>query len=193
VARARTVTNETLLDTAVELIMLHGPAKLTFAALGQQTGLAPATLVQRFGTKERLLVAVAEHCLTDISQTFEAASPDSSAPLEALTTALSALASSVGSVTAFANGLAFLQMDLTNPKLSQLTRQGEVQMHSQIKILLDAAVAAQELRPCNTHALAMTIQTTYHGALITWAIYQMANIDEWLVQRLEDALRPYRI
>lgn len=192
-ARTRTVTDESLLDAAIELIMREGPARLTFAALGRQTRLAPATLVQRFGTKDALLVAAAEHCLGDISRAFEIARQGHTAPLEALIAALTSLTEQIDSVATFANGLAFLQMDLMHPRLHELTCQGETQMQDQIKECLDDAIAAKELLPCSTRDLAVTIQTAYHGALVTWAIYQTATLGEWLTMRLEDILRPYRV
>jgi AcrR family transcriptional regulator len=41
----------------MDVVREHGPTALTFAALSARVGLAPATLVQRFGTKAQLLHA----------------------------------------------------------------------------------------------------------------------------------------
>jgi AcrR family transcriptional regulator len=55
--RRRVKADEELLDAAMDIVRRHGPASLTFAALSASVGLAPATLVQRFGTKADLLHA----------------------------------------------------------------------------------------------------------------------------------------
>ena len=55
--RKRSVSDEAILDIALRLAEGQGPAALTFAALSAEVGLAPATLVQRFGTKAGLLQA----------------------------------------------------------------------------------------------------------------------------------------
>lgn len=55
--RKRSVSDEAILDDALRLAETRGPAALTFSALSAEVGLAPATLVQRFGTKAGLLQA----------------------------------------------------------------------------------------------------------------------------------------
>ncbi len=51
------MSDEAILDDALRLAETRGPAALTFSALSAEVGLAPATLVQRFGTKAGLLQA----------------------------------------------------------------------------------------------------------------------------------------
>ena len=55
--RAKSVSDEAVLDAALRVMNLHGPQALTFAAVGKEAGLSPATLVQRHGTRENLLRA----------------------------------------------------------------------------------------------------------------------------------------
>ncbi len=55
--RKRTISNEDLLDVALDLVHDDGPAALSFGALASSTGLAASTLVQRFGTRAELLQA----------------------------------------------------------------------------------------------------------------------------------------
>lgn len=55
--RKRSVSDEAILDEALRLAETRGPSALTFASLSAEVGLAPATLVQRFGTKAGLLQA----------------------------------------------------------------------------------------------------------------------------------------
>jgi AcrR family transcriptional regulator len=55
--RKRSVSDEVILDHALGVAESRGPTALTFQALSAEVGLAPATLVQRFGTKAGLLQA----------------------------------------------------------------------------------------------------------------------------------------
>lgn len=55
--RKRSVSDEAILDAALRIAETAGPGALTFQALSAEAGLAPATLVQRFGTKPALLQA----------------------------------------------------------------------------------------------------------------------------------------
>lgn len=56
-ARPRTVTDDAILDAALAVMHREGPEALTFAAVGKAVGLAPATLVQRYPSKEAFLRA----------------------------------------------------------------------------------------------------------------------------------------
>ena len=58
--RPRTVSDQAILAATARVIGDLGPAKLTLARVASEVGLAPATLVQRFGSKRGLLLALAE-------------------------------------------------------------------------------------------------------------------------------------
>src|SRR5690606_23904467 len=53
----RTVADHDILDAAIGILRRNGPAELTLALVGGAVGLSPATLVQRYGTKDALLRA----------------------------------------------------------------------------------------------------------------------------------------
>ena len=55
--RPRTIDDDAVLDAADRIVERGGPAAVTFASVAAEVGLAPATLVQRFGTKRGLLLA----------------------------------------------------------------------------------------------------------------------------------------
>ena len=90
-----------------------------------------------------------------------------------------------------ANHLAVLQMDLSDPEFHALAQASAVRR--EIESLVEAAVAAGELAPVDSPRLALAIQTTYNGALITWAIYRKGKLDAWLRRELETVLAPYRL
>ncbi len=58
-ARPRLVSDDVILDATRQVLAELGPAKLTLAAVGARAGLAPPTLLQRFGSKRGLLLASA--------------------------------------------------------------------------------------------------------------------------------------
>jgi AcrR family transcriptional regulator len=57
--RARSVPDAEILKAAARVIGRNGPLKLTLADVGREVGLAPATLLQRFGSKRGLRLALA--------------------------------------------------------------------------------------------------------------------------------------
>ena len=63
--RPRGMEDAAILRAAAEVIGRTGPARFTLAAVASEIGLVPATLVQRFGSKRGLLLALARQSATD--------------------------------------------------------------------------------------------------------------------------------
>jgi len=184
VPRPRTVEDEVIADAVFDLVGRIGPGRLTLARVAAEVGLSPATLVQRFGSKRGLLLAAARH--------GEASSADAlaggSSPLAAVVDGLCDMVAWIATPETLANHLAFLQIDLSDPEFHALALRGARRLRERLERLLDEAVEAGELRPCDTARLAAAIQNTYNGALITWAIHREGPIDAWLREQLETLL-----
>jgi AcrR family transcriptional regulator len=192
VPRPKTVDDDAVLDAAGRLIGRAGPAAVTFAAVAAEVGLSPATLVQRFGSKRGLLLALAGRGAGTGGDALRAAAARHRSPLRALAAGLVDMAAGLASPEVLANHLAFLQFDLGDPEFHALAHAHAAAVRTAIRALLDAAVAAGELAPTDTARLAAAVQTTYNGALITWAIERRGRLDAWLRHELDTLLAPRR-
>jgi AcrR family transcriptional regulator len=188
--RPRTATDAALLTAAARAVSRVGPSRLTLADVAAEAGVAPATLVQRFGSKRGLLLALAKQGSSAAAGEMAAFRAYDS-PLAALRAFAECMAGMAPSPEELANHLAFLVIDLTDPEFHchalEQARAFQVELHA----LLDAAVAAGEVAPCDTARLARLLQETLHGALVTWAIYREGTAREWVRQELEMLLTPY--
>ena len=81
--RPRTVSDAEILQAAGRAISRIGPVKLTLADVAREVGLSPATLVQRFGSKRGLLLALAESAAASVDDCFAAVRAAHPQPLEA--------------------------------------------------------------------------------------------------------------
>ena len=190
--RPRTITDDAILAGAGRAIGRIGPTRLTLADVAAEVGLAPATLLQRFGSKRGLLLAFAERGAGAVTEAFAAARAEHASPLAALVAALVGMTAGVATPESLANHLALLQLDLTDPDFHRHAREQAVAVRSEIRTLLDAAVAAGKLAPTDTDRLARTVQVTYNGALLTWAIYREGTVADWLRGELARILDPHR-
>jgi hypothetical protein len=68
------------------------------------------------------------------------------------------------------NGLAFLQMDLTDPEFHRLALASGDVMHAEVRQLVADAVKAGELIDVQVERLARALQATLHGSMVGWAI-----------------------
>ena len=191
--RPKTVDDEAVLDAAVRVIDRGGPGELTLAAVAREVGLAPATLVQRFKSKRGLLLAIAGRGAADAGAALRDAAARRRSPLRALVAGLVESSAGVASPETMANQLAFLQIDLSEPDFHQLALAHATAVRREIRRLLDAAVEAGELAASDTARLAQAVQTTYNGALITWAIYRKGRLETWLRRELDTLLAPHRV
>jgi AcrR family transcriptional regulator len=165
-------------------------AKLTLAEVARDAGLAPATLVQRFGSKRGLLLAVAERSVDGVREPFAAARRRNPSPLGALREALIELAGSIDDPDELANHISFLQLDLSDPEFRALGLRWWNAAAHQIGGLLTDAVDAGELNPnVDVHRLARTVLALYNGALITWGMWREGPLGDWLGAEL-DVLLP---
>ena len=191
-ARPRTIDDRELLAAAWRAVGRVGPVRLTLSEVARDAGVSPATLVQRFGSKRRLLLALAAEAAEDAGGELRDARANHASPLAALRAGLIADATTVADPQAFANSLAFLQVEIADPDFHGSIRTYADAVLAEIRDLLDAAVAAGELRPTGTARLARTVLTTYNGALITWAIHRRGPLARWLTRELDAVLDPYR-
>jgi AcrR family transcriptional regulator len=187
--RSRTVDDAAILAAAAEAIGEHGPGGFTLATVGEKVGLAPATLLQRFGSKRGLLLALAATGSKWADEQFRAASARETSPRKALIDALKAMTRGVATPEAMANNMAFLQMDLRDPDFHRLALAHARAFRRGIEALLQQAHAAGELAPeTDTRRLAEAVEALYNGALITWAIHRNGRVERHLQRQLETLL-----
>jgi len=192
VGRPRTASDEQILDAAERAIARYGPAQLTLAHITAEVGLAPATLVQRFGSKRGLLLAVRARAPQTIAQAFAAAAGADGSPMDRLHLALASLVRTIDSPVTLANTVAFMQLDLVDPEFTVIAATQSREIRAQIRTLLVEGTAAGELVRHDHTRLAQAIYTTWSGSLMTWAVDGDGALGEWLRRDVETLLAPYR-
>ncbi|TDE29519.1 TetR/AcrR family transcriptional regulator [Actinomadura sp. 6K520] len=191
--RPRGVDDAAILRAATEVIGRVGPAKLTLATVADEVGLVPGTLIQRFGSKRGLLLALAARSAHLPETLHERVRERHDSPLGALLAFAVESMSDVATPQSYANHLAFLCMDLTDPEfhehaLAVHRAQGRV-----IGTLLDEAVSAGELATLtDTAGVAGSIQTAIAGAGLTWALDRRGTLAERLEREIRTVLAPLR-
>ncbi|MGW8527957.1 MULTISPECIES: TetR/AcrR family transcriptional regulator [Nocardiopsidaceae] len=190
--RPRTVSDEDVLDGVLALAHRVGPAKLTLAAAAREVGLAPATLVQRYGTKRKLLLAADRRGVERWVLPVEKAEHPS--PLDRVVEGLVGAVDPDMTPEGVANSVAMLQLDLVEPDFHAETLRGARRLRAALERHLQAAVTEGEL--CDSTdviALAKLLETAYHGALIGWALHREGSLAAWMREQLEAVLKASRV
>ncbi|GAA0984214.1 TetR/AcrR family transcriptional regulator [Nocardiopsis tropica] len=190
--RPRTVSDEDVLDGVLALAHRVGPAKLTLAAAAREVGLAPATLVQRYGTKRKLLLAADRRGVERWVLPVEKAEHPS--PLDRVVEGLVGAVDPDMTPEGVANSVAMLQLDLVEPDFHAETLRGARRLRAALERHLQAAVTEGELRDStDVIALAKLLETAYHGAMIGWALHREGSLAAWMREQLEAVLEASRV
>jgi AcrR family transcriptional regulator len=189
--RPRETSDEQILAATARVMQRRSPTQLTLADVAKEAGVVPATLIQRFGTKRGLLLAMCRTAPGAVPRQFAAARAKYKSPLKTLIELYVECSSFAPTPQAVANGLAYLQIDLTDPDFHAITLAQFRALRQETQNLLDAAVAAHELRPCDTAALARLIQHLNGGAMLSWAVFRQGSVAIWIRRDLEALLANY--
>jgi AcrR family transcriptional regulator len=187
--RPRTRSDDEVFTAVGRALARVGLARLTLADVAAEAGLAPSTLAGRFGSKRALLLAASERW----AERAPAAFPADGSPLEALHAGLAAMGRTVRTRPALARSLGMLQLDVADPAFRRAAARHAAAVREQLQALLDAALAAGELRAgADPAALARAVHVAYNGALVTWGVAGHGPLADALRTDAEAVLAPWR-
>jgi AcrR family transcriptional regulator len=185
----RGVSDAVILHAAAEVIGRRGPSGLTLAAVAEEVGLVPGTVVQRFGSKHGLLVAMARQSAADAQVLRERVREEHSSPLAALMALPAEWMAPMATPERFANHLAFLCIDLADPQLHEHALAIHKAQGRGIETLLAEAVSKGELRMgTDTAALAGSVQAIIAGTGLTWALDRQGTLPQRLQREISAML-----
>jgi AcrR family transcriptional regulator len=185
-------TDDEIFAAAQRAMTRRGPHELTLADVAAEAGITPGRLVQRFGGKRALLLALSERFAGSAGSVFDGLRAAHPRPLAALRAYAECMADLAATPEALARNLAYLQIDLTDADFRAHLLANARATRREIAALLDRAAARGELRPgVDTRALARLIETTVSGSLMTWACYRQGRAAAWLRRDVDAVLGPY--
>lgn len=193
-ARPRLVSDDLILDATRDVLAELGPVKLTLAAVGSRVGLAPPTLMQRFGSKRGLLLASAARSPVMVQRLAEEVAGRNASPLATLRDfALSAVAH-IEHREQLGNGLGFVQLDVADPDFRRHALTHSAAIVDSCDRFYRAAVTAGELRAdTDVPALARHTLVCFNGTLQVWAVNGWGSLTAFLSEQLDLMMAPYLI
>jgi AcrR family transcriptional regulator len=168
------------------------PAQWTLADIARECGLTAGALVQRFGSKHGLLVALTSKFAAWIPAMFRELRAAHPSPLAALRAYADCMAQLGDTPRGFAHHLAYLQLDLTDPDLHENFLAQMRATRAQLrKLVVDGRAAGELARDTDPAALARQIEVVLTGSLMTWAFWQRGSARTWVREDLDAVLRPH--
>lgn len=188
-ARTKTRSDDELLDAVGEALLRHGPQAFTLADVSRRVGLSPATLLQRFGSKEALVRAFARRASS--APVLDVA-PGAARPILALRRAFRALARALGGARGLRSSVALFAEDVRDPVLRAAARRHARRFSAEIAALLRIARARGELRRGAPVApLTRQLTLVWNGALTAHAVGGAGPLERAVDAAVRFALAPY--
>jgi AcrR family transcriptional regulator len=190
--RRQKASDDDVFAAAQRAMSRRGPHELTLAHIADEAGVTPGRLVQRFGSKRALLVALSERFAGSAAPVFAELRKAHRSPLATLRAYAACMADLAPTPDALLRNLAYLHGDLADDALrGHLVENARASLR-EIEVLLRAAIKAGELRDgADVSALARTVETVISGSLITWATYREGKAADWIGRNLEAILAPW--
>ncbi|MEU4214917.1 TetR/AcrR family transcriptional regulator [Actinoplanes sp. NPDC026623] len=190
--RPRGIEDAAILRAAADVIGRVGPVGLTLAVVAREVGLVPGTLVQRFGSKRGLLLALAEQSAKHADALPGRVREEHQSALEALAALIVEPMAAMATPETYANHLAFLCIDLTDPQFRRHALAIHEAQGRAVEALLAEALLTGELRAgTDLAALAGSVQAIAAGAGLIWALDRQGTLAQRLRNQLGNLLSPH--
>jgi AcrR family transcriptional regulator len=190
--RPRKVSDEEVFAAAYRAMNRLSPGELTLAEIAVEAGVTAGALVQRFGSKRELLLALSAGAAAATGDMIEGLRATHPAPLDALRAYAACLAQLAGTPEALGRSLAYLQIDITDAAFRRhLLVQARATRASITRLLEEAHARGELTTDTDVPRLARAVETTLSGSMLTFAVYQEGTAAEWMSVDIEAVLAPY--
>jgi AcrR family transcriptional regulator len=173
--RRKLKTDAAVLQEAMRVIFAHGPGQFTLAHVSEAVGIAPATLVQRFGDKRGLVVAALAEDNKRFARELDAA-PRAVGP-EAVIDLFWGLTPGENDDHALADQLLWLRQDAADPQMGALAQ-------ARFALLREALAARMPPLPIPSETAARLVEAQWQGALVQWAVERRGPLADYVAESL---------
>lgn len=190
--RPRKASDDEVFQATQRAMARLGPAELTLAEIAKEAGLTAGALVQRFGSKRKLLLALSNRYSGGTKEMFAQLRHGQPSPVAVLRAYAECLAGLATSPVALARNLSYLQNDLTDPDFRKHLVKHARASRLELQKIIDEGIEAGELRRgTDSRQLARTVEAVVGGSMMAWAYYEEGSASRWMRHDLEAVLRPY--
>lgn len=176
--RPKTISDRAVLAAALQVLGSRGPG-FTLSDLAEHVGLSRATLIQRFGDRNAILIKMAEHEVAETRSWLD------SLPLEkgadAVWNFLEVIVGSMGSGQGFSVRVTLAALEMEDPTLRRLAGDRYA--------MVQQAIAARLPPSPDGSETAVHLHAIIAGATMQWAATDgTTGLSEFVLQRLRWAL-----
>lgn len=187
-ARPRSFDDEHLLSCAAEVLAQVGPSRFTLARAAARAGVAPATYIKRFGTKQGLFLALNRRWVRTVGEGMDAAASTTTGVDRIRAAAMWGVAEMDVPEHA-ANMLAALALDMQHPPMTALLNQGWATWRARIDAHLRDAITAGALPHAPAPSVAANMLfALVEGTRIAWCAHPQGSLQQAVRQLIDELI-----
>lgn len=177
--RRKSKSDDAVLAAAERVMMQYGPVRFTLALAAEAAELSPATLMQRFGDKRGLILAVLQRS----NDLFVAANSHENGPrnMQAVLDLLCGWVVGFEGGKNFSEQMQWLAEDTRNVDFQRIAQARFRLMRAAIELKLPETVLPRQ-------EAARLIEAQWHGILVRWGIDREGDLTHSLRTQLEPLL-----
>lgn len=179
-SRRKTISDEDILDRSLPVMTRAGPAGFTLSDLAKEVGVAPATLLQRFGDKQTLIHRAFARDNERFVPWLRSLPAGSGAHV--VIRIYSEATELFGDNPSLADHLLWLREDIRDPALNRLAQQ-------RFRLFRAEIVKRLPSLPIPAHRAASLLDAQYHGAVVQWALAPQGRLAAFVKRNLRDWFR----
>ncbi len=174
--RPRRISDEDVLAGAMRVMARTGPAEFTLASVAAEVGIAPSTLVQRFGDKRGLIL----RALSQDNGAFAAAvaAAPGTRGRASVIALFALLTPDIQDPDMLGTGLLWLREDFRDPGLNALARE-------RWRMLREAVAERLPPLPVAPDLAARLIEAQWQGAFNQWGFFREGRLPDFVAASLE--------
>ena len=173
--RPKQLSDEALLEAAMPAIFGKAPGEMTLAEVGKAVGLSPATLLQRFGSKQQLVVAALALANEKNFAALDRLPPERGS--EAVIRIFVDRTPGPEHEGLLGDQLLWLRASMADPHINLLSRDYFERFRKAI---------AERLPPLSMAAddAVLLVEAQWHGALTQWGIDRKGHLRDYVEARM---------
>lgn len=193
-AQKKLMDDQSVLEKALLVISEYGPETFTLADVGRAVGLAPATLMQRFGSKQQLILLAAKQANVTLKKDLEKLKNKKLPWSQELLQLLISMPEGFGSRQDIANSLGLLKLDMIDPELHPIARQLFESLRQRILELLHIGQSHGEIdESFDIETIGWELDALRHGFVIQWTLSGKGTLKKWLEKSFKTYFERIRI
>jgi AcrR family transcriptional regulator len=178
--RRKSISDEDILDRALPLMASMGPGGFTLAELGKEVGVAPATLLQRFGDKQTLIEKAFARDNERFMEWME--SLPGGVGADVVVKVYADATRLFGDKPNLADHLLWLREDIRDPMMNRLALE-------RFKVFRAAIVKRLPPMRVPANTAARLLDAQHHGAVIQWGLEPRGKLADFVTRSLKDWFR----